>query len=59
MNLVTQLERAVGDAQVVSEIAALHDRRHDYWISQPPRRPSKGSPRPRPCVPFAREASRM
>lgn len=32
MNLVTQLERALGASQVVSEIAALTDRRHDYWI---------------------------
>jgi alkyldihydroxyacetonephosphate synthase len=32
MKLISRLERALGSGQVVSEIAALADRRHDYWI---------------------------
>lgn len=32
MKIISQLERALGAPQVVSDPAALGDRRHDYWI---------------------------
>ncbi|MFO1186245.1 MAG: FAD-binding oxidoreductase [Alphaproteobacteria bacterium] len=32
MTFVAELERALGKAQVVSDPAALEDRRHDYWV---------------------------